>query len=66
MWNPDDIEIDIDDEWTEGSIVTAKITTPAGVLEIIAEVSIWEGRLLRLDTVHIQGAEPHRVGLTFM
>jgi hypothetical protein len=39
-----------------------KITTPSGVLEIVAEVSTWEKRLLHLDAVHIQGAEPHRVG----
>ena len=63
MWTADDIEIELEDELTDGQVVTARITTPAGVLLVMAEVE-QQGRELLLDRLHIHGEtlRPNELG----
>jgi hypothetical protein len=67
MWTADDIEIELEDELTDGPVVTARITTPLGALLVMAEVEL-QGRELRLDRLHMHGETlrpnqfgPHRL-----
>jgi hypothetical protein len=67
MWTTDDIEIALEDELTDGPVVTARIATPAGTLLIMAEIEK-QGRELLLSRTHIHGETlgpndlgPHRL-----
>src|SRR5579859_7988982 len=58
MWTSDEIVVEIDVvEHTE----TVIATTPAGVISMMAGVSIID-RVLRLDGVHIGGLKPGALG----
>ncbi len=66
-WTTDDIQIEMEDELTDGDVVTARITTPAGALLVMAEVEP-QGRELLLYGLHMQGETirpnglgPHRL-----
>jgi hypothetical protein len=61
-WQPGDITFDIDPEGTEYPVVTVKFGTPAGDIEVMADVSE-DGRTLRLRGLHIQGAAANAVGI---
>jgi hypothetical protein len=59
MWTSDEIVVEIDVvEHPETVIV---ITTPAGVMSVMASVSIID-RVLRLDRVHVEGLKPGALG----
>lgn len=59
MWSPDQITIEIED--AEQNTAMVRINTPAGCIDVIAEVSIGEGRLT-LEGAHVQGLEPGKLG----
>jgi hypothetical protein len=63
MWTADEIQIELEDELTDGQIVTARITTPAGALLVMAEVE-QQGRELLLDRLHMHGEtlRPNQLG----
>lgn len=65
MWTGADIRLRLDDSLTDGDIATAEITTPVGVLMMLAEVR-FEERCLRLVGVHTFGADigPNQFGPT--
>jgi hypothetical protein len=54
MWTAADIEIELDDEATAGSVVTARISCPAGQFTMMGELRRFD-RELALCAVHIQG-----------
>lgn len=67
MWTADDIQIELEDELTDGPVVTARIITPEGALQVMAEIE-WRGRELVLDRLHMHGETllpnelgPHRL-----
>ena len=64
MWAPDDIQFDdIDYDATDHPVVTVRITTPVGVVELMAEVAELGGSL-QLRRLHVQSAiEPNAIGL---
>jgi hypothetical protein len=47
---------------SEGDAITLSLGTPAGDLQIMAEVA-FEDRTLLLRGAHIQGAKPNMVGI---
>jgi hypothetical protein len=53
VWTAADVKVVIDDETSAGSVVTVRISTPAGDLEIIADIESF-GRELVLSGLHIQ------------
>jgi hypothetical protein len=53
VWTVADIELGLDDEWSAGPVVTARIKTPAGELLIMAEIERYD-RELMLSRLHIQ------------
>jgi hypothetical protein len=63
MWTTDDIQIEMEDELTDGNVVTARITTPAGALLVMAEVESG-GRELLLYGLHMHGEtiRPNELG----
>ena len=61
VWNPAHITFDIVNEMSAGSIVTIAVTTPIGVLKVMAEAAM-TGRTLILDQVHVQDGWPNAVG----
>lgn len=63
-WSGDDIEIEADDLGTDDPVVTARITTPAGILDVMAEPS-QKGRCLVLERLHMHGVDigPRQFGL---
>jgi hypothetical protein len=61
VWTPAHITFDIVDEMSAGSIVTIAVTTPIGVLKVMAEAAM-AGRTLILDQVHVQDGWPNAVG----
>ncbi len=63
MWTADDLAIQLEDELTDGRVVTARIITPLGALLVMAEVE-QQGRELLLDRLHIQGEtlRPNQLG----
>jgi hypothetical protein len=57
MWLPGDVAFEIIADDTDDPIVTIRVTTPAGELQIMAEVSEEdEGRTLKLQGTHLQSA----------
>ena len=46
VWTAEDIEIVFDDEFCSGSIVTARIRTPNGELELIGEIERFDRELV--------------------
>jgi hypothetical protein len=58
VWTAADIEIVLDDEFCAGSVVTARIQTPGGDLEVMGEIERFDRELV-LAGVHIQG---HKLG----
>jgi hypothetical protein len=63
MWTADDIQIELEDELTDGQVITARIITPAGALLVMAEVE-QRGRELLLDRLHMHGEtlRPNELG----
>ena len=63
VWTAEDIEIVFDDEFCAGSIVTARIRTPNGELELIGEIERFDRELV-VAGVHIQSHDlaPNRLG----
>jgi hypothetical protein len=63
-WSGNDIDIEVDDLGTDDPVVPARITTPAGVLEVVAEPA-QEGRRLVLERLHMHGVDvgPRQFGL---
>jgi hypothetical protein len=59
MWLTNEISAEIDD--VDGSVMIVDITTPVGTLTLIGSVSI-DGRILRMDRVHVQGLESGMLG----
>ena len=55
-WSGDDIAIEVDDPGTEDPVMTARIVTPAGVLDVMAEPS-QQGRCLVLERLHMHGVD---------
>ena len=49
MWRVEDIFIELDDEMTSDTIVTALITTPAGTLTFMAEPEVLGSTLVLHD-----------------
>jgi hypothetical protein len=62
-WRPDDITFEIDPEGTEDPVVTVRFGTPAGEIQMMAEVEEHD-RTLRLIGLHIQGLTPNEIGST--
>jgi hypothetical protein len=63
MWTSGDIKFDdIDYDATDHPVVTIRMTTPSGLIEVMAEVAA-DGRALRLARLHVQSAaEPNEIG----
>ena len=53
MWTAADINAVIDDETSAGSVVTVRVSTPAGDIVILADIESF-GRELVLSGLHIQ------------
>jgi len=68
MWGPGDVEFDLDPKATEHPVVTARFSTPAGVVLVMAEVDEDEARrTLILTGAHIQSeAGPHAFGIAHL
>jgi hypothetical protein len=63
MWAPGDIQFEIVDEDTDHPIVTIEISTPVGLVLVMAEASM-EGQTLWLRGVHAQSdAGPNALGI---
>jgi hypothetical protein len=62
MWTAADIDIILDDALTDDPVVTARILTPAGELQVMAEVSVDDGELL-LRGLHMHGVSLGRNSL---
>jgi hypothetical protein len=61
-WVPEDITaIDLETDACEGDLATIRITTPAGVIEIMGHVD-FQGRTLLVRNAHIQGLRANAVG----
>jgi hypothetical protein len=53
MWTSGDIKFDdIDYDATDHPVVTIRMTTPSGLIEVMAEVTA-DGRALRLTRLHV-------------
>jgi hypothetical protein len=63
MWTLGDINFDdIDYDATDHPVVTIKIATPVGLIEVMAEIAV-DARSLRLQRLHVQSAvEPNAIG----
>jgi hypothetical protein len=61
-WQPDDIAFDIVAEETDHPVATVSFETPAGQIQIMAELEE-QGRTLRLIGLHIQGAAANAIGI---
>jgi hypothetical protein len=62
VWRSDDITMfDLVAEQTDHPIATAWIQTPAGVIVVMAEVSLRD-RTLCLRGMHIEGPDPNTMG----
>lgn len=63
MWMPDDIDFDdIDYDATDHPVVTIRLITPVGLIEVMAEVAV-DRRSLRLQRLHVQSnVQPNEVG----
>jgi hypothetical protein len=61
-WQPGDITFDIVAEETDHPVATVSFETPAGQIQVMAELKE-EGRKLRLIGLHIQGATANAVGI---
>lgn len=61
-WQPGDITFDIIAEETDHPVATVNFETPAGQIQIMAELKE-EGRTLHLLGLHIQGAASNAVGI---
>ena len=53
-WTADDIGIVVDDLATDDPVMTARVTTPAGDVDVMAEPVI-RGRRLLLEGLHLHG-----------
>lgn len=64
MWAPNEIQFDdIDYDATDHPVVTIRIGTPVGAVEVMAEVAEHR-RSLQLRRLHVQSAvEPNAIGL---
>jgi hypothetical protein len=61
-WLPEDITaIDLETDACEDDLATIRITTPAGVIEIMGIVD-FQGRTLLVRNAHIQGLRANAVG----
>ena len=62
-WSPDDIaSVEIVDDYSEGDVVTIRVHTPAGVIEIMGSIE-FSGPILIASEVHIQGLTPNALGM---
>lgn len=62
-WKAGDLKFSLRTDVTEGDIVAAVIETPAGALQVIAELED-RGRTLVLHGLHVQtDLKPHSVGI---
>ena len=63
MWTAADIQIVLDEELSAGAIVTARVETPDGELELMAEIERFDRELV-LAGIHIQSRNlgPNRLG----
>ena len=62
-WQPDELDwLGIENDGSEGDVITIRVGTPAGIVSVMGEVAI-EGRPLVLRDVHIGGAGPNSVGI---
>lgn len=61
MWTKNDIEINIQTEMSDDSIVTATIETPLGTVHIMGALSE-VGRVLHVDGFNIHGLERGKLG----
>ena len=53
MWTAAEIQIALDDEASAGSVLTVRISTPAGQLLVMAEVERYDSELV-LANLHMQ------------
>jgi hypothetical protein len=56
MWGPQDIEVVLLDDLTDGDVATAEVVTPAGRLSVMAEVVV-QGQTSVLRDLHMHGAD---------
>jgi hypothetical protein len=63
VWTAADIEIELEEDSTEGSVVTVRVRTPEGDLILMADVEPF-GRELVLAGLHMHGENmrPNRLG----
>lgn len=54
VWRAEDLTFDLDDDASDGQIVTVRIETPEGTLTVMAEVVV-NGRSLLSRGVHVGG-----------
>jgi hypothetical protein len=59
MWSAADVEIEIED--ADPPVLLVKITTPAGIVDLIGSVAI-VGRVMEIDGAHIGGLAPGSLG----
>ena len=63
MWAPGDIKFDdIDYDATDHPVVTIRMATPVGLIELMAEIA-GDRQSLRLQRLHVQSVvEPNEIG----
>jgi hypothetical protein len=54
VWRPEDLSFELEDDGTSDPVLTATVTTPSGLLRIMAEPEI-HGTVLVLRGVHAHG-----------
>lgn len=62
-WNPEDVEIELVDEASEGVVATVKVSVSGAALFIMGEIRE-DGKRLVLGGVHVssEGVKPNEVG----
>lgn len=61
VWTTADIEILFDGLNTDDPIVTLDVTTPVGMMQVMATV-LRRGRIVEVDGVHVQGLAANAIG----
>jgi hypothetical protein len=59
VWSESDVRVEIEE--TEGRTAIVAVHTPAGTLELVAELELVEG-ILWIRNAHIQGLSPGALG----
>jgi hypothetical protein len=63
MWALENLTVEIDDELSIGSIVTVRIGTPAGIIQIMGQVMRCDDQVLQIDGANIDGAVANACGV---